>query len=71
MRIMRGMTLADYLNQEGLTNAAFASEIKVNQSTVARLRNGDIMPSKAVMVRIFFATKGKVRADDFYGLTPT
>lgn len=63
-----GMTLEEYIAQQGITDSAFAEAISVYPSTVMRLKRGDQLPSRAVMVRIFFATKGKVRPDDFYGL---
>ncbi len=64
------MTLETYLEQQHLTNVAFAALVDADQSTVQRLRKGTQIPSKELMARIFTATKGKVRADDFFGLTP-
>jgi transcriptional regulator with XRE-family HTH domain len=64
-----GMTLADYLKNAGLTQAEFAARIGCIQSDVARYLAGR-KPREEVMHAIFKATKGAVRADDFYGLPP-
>lgn len=62
------MTLDSYLKENAMTEADFASLIGVQQSTVNRLRRGSV-PTKDVMGRIVAATDGKVRADDFFGLS--
>lgn len=61
------MTLDTYLKAHGMKQADFAALIGVDQSAVSRLARGSI-PSQEVMVRIFEATGGEVRADDFFGL---
>ena len=66
------MTLDQYLAEQAITEAAFAARVEVDQSTVHRLRAKGQTPNKALMARIFEATSGRVRADDFFGLpTPT
>lgn len=64
------MTLDTYLKSKAIKEVDFATLIGVQQSTVNRLRNGSV-PTKDVMARIFEATDGEVRADDFFGLTAT
>lgn len=64
------MTLDTYLKANGIKQADFASLIGVDQSAVSRLARGSI-PSQEVMARIFDATGGQVRADDFFGLPTT
>jgi DNA-binding Xre family transcriptional regulator len=66
---MHGMTLDQYLTERGITNTAFAPLIGVDQSTVHRLRRGQV-PSKELMLAIVAETGGLVRADDFFGLDP-
>ena len=61
------MTLTDYLTDRQITEAVFADLIGVDQSTVNRLRKGQV-PSKQIMSRISAVTGGQVRADDFFGL---
>lgn len=61
------MKLSDYLSANSLTEAQFAAQIGVTQSTVNRLKGGQI-PGKELMVSIYKVTGGKVRADDFFGL---
>ncbi len=62
------MTLEKYLIKHGLTSVAFAEKVGVDQSTIHRLRKRDQIPSRDLMDRIFKATGGAVRADDFFGL---
>lgn len=62
------MTLEAYLKANGIKEADFAALIGVEQSTVNRLKRGSV-PSREVMARIFDATDGIVRADDFFGLS--
>lgn len=61
------MTLEAYLKAHGIKEADFAALIGVEQSTVNRLKRGSV-PTRDVMARIFDATGGDVRADDFFGL---
>jgi hypothetical protein len=66
-RIIRAMTLDAYLKANKLTNVAFAARVGVDQSTIARLRAGQV-PGRELMRMIFDETGGDVRADDFYGI---
>jgi transcriptional regulator with XRE-family HTH domain len=61
------MTLDAYLNAKSIKEADFAALLDVSQSTVNRLRRGSV-PSKDLMAKIFAATGGAVRADDFFGI---
>lgn len=62
------MTLNDYLaKRPDLTEAKFAALIKVKQSTVNRLRKGQI-PTQPVMARIVKQTHGAVQPNDFFGV---
>lgn len=61
------MTLDDFLRDQQLTNAAFAAKVGTDQSTIARLRKGQV-PTPKVMLAILEHTGGKVRPDDFYGV---
>ena len=70
MRYMHivAMTLAEYLKAEALTETAFAELVGADQSTIHRLRAKGQVPGKDLMVKIFDATNGRVRADDFFGI---
>lgn len=61
------MTLDQYLAAREIKEADFAAEIGVTQSTVNRLRKGQV-PNKELMATIFVKTGGAVRADDFFGI---
>ena len=62
------MTLHEYLNLKGMTDAAFADLIGATQPTVFRLRKKGQIPSRDLMASIFNATNGAVTANDFFGL---
>lgn len=64
---IRGMTLNHYLETATMTEADFAKLIGSTQSTVNRLRKGQI-PSRDLMVSIVKATDGQVTANDFFGV---
>lgn len=61
------MTLDQYLSRNGITETEFASLIGVKQSTVNRLRKGQV-PNKDLMGVIFIKTNGHVSANDFFGI---
>lgn len=63
-----GMTLAEYIRANDLTETAFAAKLGVNQSTVHRACKQGHIPSVGIMAAIFEETGGKVRPDDFYGV---
>ena len=65
---MSAMTLDQYLSDNDIKEADFASLLHVTQSTVNRLRKGQI-PGKELMTAIFEKTEGQVRADDFFGIS--
>ena len=61
-----GMTLAQYLKREGLTDAQFAERVGVERSTITRLRGGQ-RPSANTLIAIMEETGGEVTANDFFG----
>ena len=61
------MTLDQYLAANEIKEADFATKIGVTQSTVNRLRKGQV-PNRDLMATIFVKTGGAVRADDFFGI---
>lgn len=62
------MTLDAYLTaRSDMTEAKFAGLIGVDQSTVNRLRKGQI-PTPPVMTKIYEHTHGAVTANDFFGI---
>ena len=61
------MTLDQYLAANEIKEADFATKIGVTQSTVNRLRKGQV-PNRDLMAMIFVKTGGAVRADDFFGI---
>lgn len=60
------MTLDQYLNTKGMTDAAFAAVVGISQSQVNRLRRGLSQPSWGTLETIERATGGKVAASDFF-----
>ena len=61
------MTLDAYLSAHGITEATFAASIGVDQSTVNRIRRGQI-PSPDVMRAIAAATANTVTPNDLFGV---
>jgi transcriptional regulator with XRE-family HTH domain len=59
------MLLSDYLNENELSDAAFARLIGVERQTVGRYQTGDRFPERHILLRIFEVTAGKVTANDF------
>ncbi len=62
------MQLATYLENEKLTDAAFARLIGVERQAVGRYKAGERFPEKPILVKIYEATGGQVSANDFAGL---
>lgn len=60
------MTLTEYLTENDMTLAEFASRIGVDPVTVYRYTAGDRFPRRTVMVRIFRETGGKVTPNDWF-----
>lgn len=59
------MKLATYLSKHGLTEEAFAAEVKQSVFAVRKWANGQRFPRESNLREIARATKGKVTAADF------
>jgi transcriptional regulator with XRE-family HTH domain len=62
------MNLHQYLRQSLLTQKRFAELTGIKQPTVSHYINGDRLPSRHVMQRIFVITNGQVTPNDFFDL---
>lgn len=62
------MKLAAYLEQEQLTDAAFARLIGVERQAVGRYKLGERFPEKPILLKIYEITGGSVTANDFAGI---
>jgi transcriptional regulator with XRE-family HTH domain len=62
------MQLATYLDENGISDAAFARSIGVERQAVGRYRSGERFPEKVILLRIFEVTGGQVTANDFAGI---
>lgn len=60
------MTLEKYLSKNGLTQKDFAAKAGLAQSTISRLAMGRFNPSLELLSRIYDATGGAVRPNDFH-----
>lgn len=58
------MKLLQYLEEVGLSYAAFAAKVGVTPSSVSRIANGKRIPRADLAERITIATKGKVKLAD-------
>lgn len=54
-----------FLEESGLTNAAFAERVGVSEATISRLRNGKQTPSWDLIQRITVETAGRISPNDF------
>ncbi|MGI9292382.1 MAG: helix-turn-helix domain-containing protein [Pseudomonadales bacterium] len=62
------MTLNEWLEQQGKTQAGFAREIKAPRQYVYRWCKGDNYPGEKFMQEISEKTGGLVTPNDWYGL---
>ena len=66
-----GSALATYLQEQNLTDDAFAQIIGLERSVVTKLRNGRIGPSAKSAARIIRATNGAVGIEDLVSASPS
>lgn len=62
------MTLNEYIAQQGITASEFARRLGVSAETVRRYREGERIPRREEMQRIFEVTGGAVAPNDFFPL---
>ena len=62
------MRLAQYLSENGLTLNQFAKTCGTSASTILRIKDGEVAPSKRVARALWGATNGQVTPNDLYGL---
>ncbi len=62
------MKLAQYLTENGLTLHEFAKACGTSASTILRIKDGEVAPSKRVARALWNATNGQVTPNDLYGL---
>lgn len=62
------MKLAQYLTENGLTLNEFAKTCGTSASTILRIKDGEVAPSKRVARALWNATGGQVTPNDLYGL---
>jgi transcriptional regulator with XRE-family HTH domain len=62
------MKLTDYRKSRGMTVAALARDLGKPHETIRRWENGDAVPRKREVERIFAWSGGEVRPEDWYEL---
>lgn len=60
------MNLRPYLEENEISPAQFAREIRVETASVHRYLCGERIPRREIMERIVRATNGAVQANDFF-----
>jgi transcriptional regulator with XRE-family HTH domain len=60
------MYLKDYIKEQRLSMRRFASKAGLSVSAVSLIVRSKRFPTPETMRRIFLATDGKVKADDFF-----
>ena len=61
-----GMYLKDYIREQRLSMRRFARKAGLSVSAVSRIIKNERFPQPETMRRIFLATDGRVKADDFF-----
>jgi transcriptional regulator with XRE-family HTH domain len=62
------MKLSEYLNRNNLSLGQLAKRCGTSASTILRIKDGEVAPSKRVARALWDATKGQVTPNDLYGL---
>lgn len=62
------MDLAEYLKSNKISLAQLAKQCGTSASTILRIKDRDVAPSKRVARALWEATKGQVTPNDLYGL---
>ena len=60
------MKLKDYLKINKVTNKTFANLLKVSPVSLSRYLNGDRLPEKETLIKIYNLTEGFVSPNDFF-----
>ena len=60
------MNLTQYLEKHNITHDEFAALIGKHRTSVSRFCSGDRKPDLETLEAIHRATKGKVKAEDFF-----
>jgi transcriptional regulator with XRE-family HTH domain len=63
------MTLSEYLKAKKISQAKFAYKCNLSRATICRILDGSRYPSPETMRRIFLASDGEVRPNDFFNET--
>ena len=61
------MVLSEFLRVRGLSLADFAARCDTSASTILRVRDGDVVPSRRVLDAIWRETDGYVTSNDLVG----
>ena len=62
------MKLNDFLTSENSTMGEFAKVVGATTATISRIADGAVVPRKALMERIYAATRGLVTPHDLVGI---
>jgi transcriptional regulator with XRE-family HTH domain len=60
--------LAQWMEATGTTDEALAASVRVDRSTISRIRRGKHEPSLALIKELVKLSGGKLSADDLLGL---
>jgi transcriptional regulator with XRE-family HTH domain len=64
------MKLSTWMDREKLDDQTFAARVKVDRSTIYRIRQGTHKPSPALMEEIAKQTAGEVLPNDYFDDLP-
>ena len=62
------MTLAEWMDANGVNDDDLAEMLQVDRSTASRYRRGKLIPSAGLLEKIIKITAGRVQPNSFFGL---
>ena len=63
--MFENMTLNEFLEKNGMTEAEFARQVEVNRSTIHRILRGELSPGLKLAHKIQRTTRNKVKMEGF------
>lgn len=64
--LKKDMTLSEYLKTNRISQAKFARRCNLSPAAICRILDGNRYPTPETMRRIFLATEGQVKPNDFF-----
>ena len=63
------MNLASFLKSKAISDSDFADRVGVSRQAIHRYKNGERIPEKPVLSKIYKVTGGAVTPNDFFDMS--